>query len=109
MSPLAKKVSVYIDAVRFAEILGDERADCWKVLRFEFMLILNIAELGRQRFRRRFIHSWLVSDEQPLKINASEATWRQKGVSRISSCRDVALVEVVRFRTRRGSMAGQEP
>lgn len=57
MRPLAKKVPVHIDTIRLAQVLGDEGADGGKVLGFEFMLILNVAELDRECFGRHHVHS----------------------------------------------------
>lgn len=57
MSPLAKEVSVHVDTVRLAQVLGDERTDNGEVLAFEFMLVLHVAELDRGRLRTHKIHA----------------------------------------------------
>jgi hypothetical protein len=44
--PLVQEISIYVDTVRLAQILGDQGADGGEVLLFERVLILNVPQFG---------------------------------------------------------------
>ncbi len=45
ISPLVEEISVYIDTVRFAQVLGDYCPDRGKVLFLERMFVLDVSQL----------------------------------------------------------------
>lgn len=56
MCPLAKEISIYIDAVGLTQVFGNERTNGRQVPRLQTMLILNILQVGKMVFARGMGH-----------------------------------------------------
>ena len=44
ISPLVEEVSIYIDAVRFRKVLGNQLSYCWEVERLLVAVVLDVAK-----------------------------------------------------------------
>lgn len=53
VSPLIQEVAVYVNAVRFGEVLGDHLPDCGEVGGFLGGLVSDVAEVWGRSFRGR--------------------------------------------------------
>ena len=46
ITPLVEKISVHIDTIWFAQVLGDDGADGRQIFSFQGMFVLDVAKLG---------------------------------------------------------------
>ncbi len=46
--PLIQKIAIDINAIRLTQIFRDQGPDCGEILLLQCMLVLNVAELGRE-------------------------------------------------------------
>ncbi len=92
MAPLEQEVPIDVDAVRLAQVLGDQRPDGWQVLLLEAMFVLDIAQLGWQFSQTRSLfhlinscHKWGERSPEQGKMRQYLSSEEVGGVGGLSS------------------------